>query len=231
MTTDAGPFNPRDHLSKLSRRQKMPDGQFRNVDLDYMEVKWRLVWLRSQHPDASIATEIVQVDDQHCIVKARVAIPSGGDATGIGSETPGDWKDYIEKAETKALGRALAALGFGTQFCEDFDFGQGDPEKVVDSPTPLRRPQQPAQQQPATTTARQAPATNGTRPPAPPAGNVLPATEPQVKAIYSIARNACAMNDGAIEDLCRQRFGSVPAELSRRQASDLIEALKLGNPS
>ena len=45
--------------------------------------------------------------------------------------------DYIEAAETKAIGRALAALGYGTQFCSDFDFSSNarpGKAQVVDAP-------------------------------------------------------------------------------------------------
>src|SRR5215204_2700591 len=100
---------------------------------DYLEVKWRLVWLREAHPDATIDTELVSHDDGMAVFRARVAIPGGGSASGFGSEGYNDFRDYLEKAETKALGRALAALGFGTQFCPDFEFG-ADRGAVVDSP-------------------------------------------------------------------------------------------------
>ena len=89
---------------------------------EYLEVKWRLLWLRTQHPDATIETEMVEHDAGLALFRARVSVPEGGSATGWGSETVDDFGDFIEKAETKALGRALAALGFGTQFCEDFNF-------------------------------------------------------------------------------------------------------------
>ena len=55
----------------------------------------------------------------------------GGSARMHGSETAGDWKDYIEKAQTKSLGRALAAVGYGSQFTDD-EFAEG--ERIVDSP-------------------------------------------------------------------------------------------------
>ena len=100
---------------------------------DYLEVKWRLVWLRETHPDAQIETEMVQLDRNFAVFRAKVSLPGGGSATGWGSEGLDDFRDYIEKAETKALGRALAALGFGTQFCPDFDFG-ANAGRVVDAP-------------------------------------------------------------------------------------------------
>src|SRR3712207_1326618 len=104
---------------------------------EYLEVKWRLLWLRTQHPDAAIETELVSHDAQRqmAIFKARVSLPGGGSATGWGQEEAADFGDYLEKAETKALGRALAALGFGTQFTEDFEFTDDSGEqRVVDTP-------------------------------------------------------------------------------------------------
>src|SRR3954467_15881842 len=104
---------------------------------DYLEVKWRLVWLRESNPDASIDTELVSHHGQLAVFRARVSIPGGGSATGWGSEAQDDFRDYLEKAETKALGRALAALGFGTQFCPDYDFGP-EYQRVVETPVDIR---------------------------------------------------------------------------------------------
>ncbi len=85
----------------------------------YLEVKWRLVWLREQHPDAVIETNMVESSRDHAIFKASVQLPDGAAATGWGSEYREQFQNFIEAAETKALGRALAALGFGTQFAGD----------------------------------------------------------------------------------------------------------------
>lgn len=97
---------------------------------DYLEVKWRILWLRTEHPDAVIITELEKHEGGMALFKAKITLPDGGEATGWGSETVSDFGDYIEKAETKALGRACAALGYGTQFCDDFDFH----DKPVDAP-------------------------------------------------------------------------------------------------
>src|SRR5919205_4073528 len=105
---------------------------------DCLEVKWRLVWFRSEHPDGVIETELVSHDGTSAVFRARVQIPGGGSATGWGSESADDFRDYLEKAETKALGRALAALGFGTQFTPDFEFGAAE-SRVVDSPIDISR--------------------------------------------------------------------------------------------
>jgi hypothetical protein len=210
---------------------------------DYLEVKWRLLWLRTEHPDAAIETELVHLipNPPMAVFKARVAIPNGGSATGWGSEEAADFGDYLEKAETKALGRALAALGYGTQFTEDFEFGDADNGRVVDAPvdrSTLRAVRANGQRE-------DAPGTNGAngshrgerttlatvaagvqtagRPETRPA---LPATEPQIKAIFAIARGAQSMDEAETEARCRELYGVTPSELSRRQASEFIDALK-----
>jgi hypothetical protein len=93
------------------------------------------VWLREKYPDASIATTLVEHErGQYALVRAQIITSdAGGSATGYGSETVRDFGDYLEKAETKAIGRALAALGFGTQFAPDMDDGSSA-ERPVDAP-------------------------------------------------------------------------------------------------
>src|SRR5215218_1837410 len=102
-------FDPSRYLTKIDGR-------------DYLEVKWRLLWLRTEYPTACISTEMIKYEDGFALFRAEVSLPNGASATGFGSETIHDFADYIEAAETKAIGRALAGLGFGTQFCRDFDF-------------------------------------------------------------------------------------------------------------
>jgi hypothetical protein len=55
----------------------------------------------------------------------------GGIATGYKSEKAASFSEFAEKAETGAIGRALAALGFGTQFTgDDLD----EQHRIVDAP-------------------------------------------------------------------------------------------------
>ncbi len=126
------PFDPTQYLSKFDGR-------------DYLEVKWRVMWLRHEHPEARMTTEIVQHNEESgfALFRAEVDIPGGGKSTGWGSETVRDFHDYIEAAETKALGRALAALSYGTQFCSDFDFSANarpGTAQIVDAPVNLADP-------------------------------------------------------------------------------------------
>lgn len=215
---------------------------------EYLEVKWRLLWLRTQHPDAAIETELVSHDPQRqmAIFKARVSLPGGGSATGWGQEEAADFADYLEKAETKALGRALAALGFGTQFTEDFEFADEDGNtRVVDTPVDrgaIRGARNGngangtngsnghsngstrVAERPTLATVASGVATAG-RPETRPA---LPATEPQIKAIYAIGRGAQSLDEAEVDARCQEQFGVRPSELSRRQASEFIDALKAG---
>src|SRR5215211_3895610 len=118
----------------------------RGGNQDYLDVKWRLLWLRREHPDAEILTEHVRIDEGMAIFKATVSVPTGGKATGYGSETAGDFGDFIEKAETKAIGRALNALGYGAQFSER---GEEDAAASAPPPGPPARPAAAAPRPPA----------------------------------------------------------------------------------
>ena len=193
-------FDPSRYLRKLGGKE-------------YLEVKWRLLWLRTEHPDAAIHTELVRLEDGFALFKAHVSIPGGGEATGWGSETRQDFFDFIEKAETKALGRALAALGYGTQFCEDFDFAAGSAGNahVVDSP--LERPAAVASGQVA-------------RPTPPPQGSSSLATPAQLKLIYLTATRDLHITEEELEERCQAQYGRLPLHLTRREASEFIDALK-----
>lgn len=112
-------FNPNDHMMKLKGK-------------DYLQVAWRLVWFREDHPDWGINAECIEQDQDHAIFKAVICDENGSQkSSGHGSESKKDFGDYLEKAETKAIGRALAMLGYGTQFAAD-ELEEGT--RIVDSP-------------------------------------------------------------------------------------------------
>jgi hypothetical protein len=90
MSAEPTTFDPSRYLTQISGR-------------DYLEVKWRLLWLRTLHPDAVIETELVRDDGATALFRARVSIPGGGSATGWGSESYQDFGDYVEKAECVPL--------------------------------------------------------------------------------------------------------------------------------
>lgn len=164
---------------------------------DYLEVKWRLLWFRTDHPDGEIETELVEHRDGVAVFRARVRVPGGGSATGWGSESAEDFADYLEKAETKALGRALAALGYGTQFCPDFEFGAAE-QRVVDTPVDVSR------------LGRRA------------AGRV---TARQLEYLRDMARRL-GMSEEELEAQAREQYGVGLEDLARQDASALIESLR-----
>lgn len=96
----------------------------------YLPLKWRVAWLRADHPQAKIDTQLHSHEGSVAVFKAVVELPEGGTATGWGAKSrpethPGsfdsDGLDYLLAAENQALSRALAALGYGTEYALDFD--------------------------------------------------------------------------------------------------------------
>jgi hypothetical protein len=149
-------FNPNDHVMQLKSREGSKD---------YLPIQWRLVWFRSVCPQGTIDTEEILVDlDREVEVEAFVWNPEkrrsektikrargyaryravvtdgkGGRATGTKSENAASFPDYAEKAETGAIGRALAGLGYGTQFTGD-EFSEQ--ERLADAPVERVQPAQ-----------------------------------------------------------------------------------------
>lgn len=205
--TESTAFDPSKYLTKVGHS-------------DYLEVKWRLVWLRQRFPDAAIDTTLIEHSGDSAVFRAVVTLPDGGSASGWGSESMSDFRDYIEKAETKSIGRALAALGFGTQFCPDFDFESGSAArlKVVDSPIDF-----------ASTRGRRV-ANQGSddrRPAATGASGSgsQTVTARQMKFIQAIAREA-GLDEAAVRADVQESFGCAVEELGRREASEYIERLQ-----
>lgn len=105
----------------------------------YLQVAHRLVWYREDHPLGRIVNTPVTVTDAYAIFKSEVWVlgtnPDGSArellmATAHKKETEGNFGDFIEKAETGAMGRALGMAGYGTQFAPEFDEG----DRLADSP-------------------------------------------------------------------------------------------------
>ena len=98
---------------------------------DYLEVKWRLVWFREEKPSWGIETEFVVITEDSSTAKAIIKDESGRIiATSHKTENSQGFGDFLEKSETGAIGRALALIGYGTQFADELDEG----ERIVDSP-------------------------------------------------------------------------------------------------
>jgi hypothetical protein len=141
-------FNPNTHLIQIKSGQSSKD---------YLPVQWRIVWFRSLFPQGTIETKMLQLDldrdteeeafvwnpekkrsektikhaKGYCVFYAVIKDGVGGMATGTKSEKAASFPDFIEKSETGAIGRALAGLGFGTQFTGD-EFEEA--HRIVDAP-------------------------------------------------------------------------------------------------
>ncbi len=100
----------------------------------YLQVAHRLVWFREDHPTGVIKTQILHQQNDEVIVRAEIFMMGPAGPVPLASahkmETKANFQDYIEKAETGAIGRALAMVGYGTQYEPEFDEG----DRLADSP-------------------------------------------------------------------------------------------------
>lgn len=104
----------------------------------YMQVAYRLVWFRSEHPDGIINDELIANDTEKGVAIAKSTILLYSEktktfqvvSTGYKMETRENFSDYLEKAFTGAQGRALAVAGYGTQFDPTLDEG----DRLADAP-------------------------------------------------------------------------------------------------
>ena len=148
-------YDPNQHLMQLKGK-------------DYLPAAERLRWFVNDQRTlvrAGLATTsyvvkatLVDIDTErgYAHFSCYVRDVLGNEATMFGSETAKDFGDYAEKASTKAMARALLALGYGTAFAPEMDEGERVADTPVErrarpeqqaaqrSPTPLRQPQQPA---------------------------------------------------------------------------------------
>src|SRR5215211_2536306 len=94
----------------------------RQTTCQYLPVAARIAWFRKDHPYWSILTRVEKWGDKAVIMKAIIKDMQGSViATARKKETEIGFPDYIEKAETGAIGRALAMCGYGTLQAPEFD--------------------------------------------------------------------------------------------------------------
>ena len=100
----------------------------------YLPARQRVRWMREEHKaDWSIITDIVELDfvAGYAIVRATVSDKDGRIiATALKTGTRKGFPDFVEKAETGAIGRAVALCGYGTEDALDLD----EEGAVADSP-------------------------------------------------------------------------------------------------
>jgi hypothetical protein len=107
---------------------------------EYLPVQARVHWFRTLNPLGRVETEMLFYEPNAQIAVFRASVyNSDGQllATATKMETAKGFADYLEKAETGAIGRALALAGYGTQFAPELletDSGPPtQPSQMVDS--------------------------------------------------------------------------------------------------
>ncbi|NLI00504.1 MAG: hypothetical protein GX446_13550 [Chthonomonadales bacterium] len=124
---EAGGRRMPDHIRK--HLITMRDGQH------YLPSAFRVLWFRQDHPDWSIITELIEGGFQAGWATVRASILSDEGrviATGLKSESKADFPaGWVEKAETGAVGRALAMAGYGTQFAPELYDGEASPRAAA----------------------------------------------------------------------------------------------------
>lgn len=133
--TNGSTFDPNKYMLKLpkTKKVKLSNGEVRyeQVEADYLPVAPRIAWFRREHPDWSIITKTEELANKGVVMKAIIRNSDKRIiATARKKETEIGFPDYIEKAETGAVGRALAMCGYGTLQAPEFDEG----ERIADSP-------------------------------------------------------------------------------------------------
>jgi hypothetical protein len=197
------PFDPRAHLIQLKGR-------------DYLPVAARLLWLNEETDRYKIETDILRLEDNFAVVRATVSVldetgnPSRS-ATAIKREDKTHFPDFLEKAETGSVGRALGMLGFGTQFAPEFDEIEAKLEaRVVDSPQTVRAIE-PAREPARTEPRAEAQAEPATRPSlasigmksgstlGPPTNKRKPTDDPAPRATQQVSSAELDVDDGLEE--------------------------------
>lgn len=144
-------FQPEKHLIELQGkayleckwriawfRQECPQGIIKTeevlVDLDRMceaEVPTGNWIPNPNRPGKKMPEKVIVTKPGYARFKAIIDDGKGGHAEATKTECAASFPDYCEKAETSAIGRALALLGYGTQFTAD---ELNEEHRIADAP-------------------------------------------------------------------------------------------------
>ena len=115
-------FDIKPYIIKIPRNKKKADGTWEKTETEYLPVSARIAWFRTEHPKLAIDTEIEALTEGKVRVRATIY---GEDNTVLSSAMKtGDkarFGDYVEKAETGAIGRALSLAGYDLASAPDLD--------------------------------------------------------------------------------------------------------------
>ena len=124
-------FEPKDYL----RKEETENG----VSF-YLDTKYRLLWFRMKYPEGKLVKIPKALNRECATFEVRVYtdkndVENNFLANGFASRYKDDENEkfglnFVESAETAALGRALKDAGFGTQFC---DIALPNDQTIVDA--------------------------------------------------------------------------------------------------
>lgn len=124
-------FEPKDYL----RKEVSEDG----VSF-YLDTKYRLLWFRLKYDNGKIVKIPKALNKEYATFEVRIYADKNDAednflANGFASRYKDDSNEkfglnFVESAETAALGRALKDAGFGTQFC---DIALPNDQTIVDA--------------------------------------------------------------------------------------------------
>lgn len=145
------PPKPTPNLSSAPRPKDVPytpmstDEVRRKYTVDlkgkqYLQVSGRILLFRANHPidmGWAIKTTIMNATDTAVVFLAEIANPEGivvasGHGRAVASQAGNYGGRIFEKAETAAIGRALANAGYGTDEVDETE----SPDHLADSPIP-----------------------------------------------------------------------------------------------
>jgi hypothetical protein len=195
-----------------------------------------------------IKTQLLQVpspDNGNVAICYAEVTTDRGVFTGIGDASPDNvarimTPHILRMAETRAKARALRdAVNVGVAALEELSEieeasdasetasrGREPGPRIEETASAGRRLAPVRAQQPVAPMIGHGPAANGAGSFAAPSSNGGLATPNQVRAIYSIARDQLQLEEGQVDEKSVSLYGSPPAELTKKQASDFITALQ-----
>lgn len=112
---------------------------------DYLQAAPRIFWMKEEHPEWSIESEMLSLSDSHAVCRATIRDGNGrilAQATSM--ETKQGFDSFVEKAETCAVSRAAAFCSYGTLMAQELEEqGRLDERAPNDSAKLAEAPQSP----------------------------------------------------------------------------------------
>lgn len=109
-------FNPKEHVIMI---EKWDNRTKTYKTSSYLPTQWRIYWMRLEHPNWRIITkppQILMKDGEIIGALVEATVVDENDkilSNGFSMIYASDFRRFVEKAETTAIGRALWKLGYG----------------------------------------------------------------------------------------------------------------------